>query len=241
MVALAAAIGQMRFTSRLYGMRSRFSLTAAGMLLLLLIGSATALTVDERHVSVFERRDAHTGSSAARRNMLVTQVSARLDPAAHPAADPVMGTLWSRSHRLIVPVAGVDTDDLVDTFAQVRGPNRLHEGIDIAAPRGTAVLAAADGVILRLTDHDSGGITLYQLAPDNHTIFYYAHRMGYADGVRPGLAIRQGDIIGYVGDTGNAGPGNHHLHFEVMSAPNASSFWAGRSRNPYPLLLRARG
>lgn len=208
---------------------------------MLLLGSATALTFDERKHTLLERRGAQHGSSDARRNMLIAQVSARLDPAVHPAADPMMGTLWSLSHRLIVPVAGVDTDDLVDTFAQVRGPNRLHEGIDILAPRGTPVLAAADGVILRLTDHDSGGITLYQLAPDNRTVFYYAHLMGYATGVRPGLAIRQGEVIGYVGDTGNAGPGNHHLHFEVMTAPNASSYWAGRSRNPYPLLLRTRG
>src|SRR5690606_35547773 len=93
-------------------------------------------------------------------------------PAVHPAADPVLGDLWSASRNLIVPVAGVTPDELVDTFAQIRGTGRRHEAIDIPGPRGTPVLAVTDGEILRLTEHDSGGITLYQLAPDRRTMFY---------------------------------------------------------------------
>ena len=164
-----------------------------------------------------------------------------LDPAVHPAADPQLGALWTKSRRLIIPVAGVTPDDLVDTFAQIRGPARRHEAIDIPAPAGTPVVAITDGEILRLTEHDSGGITLYQLAPDGRTMFYYAHLMKYAAGVRPGLKVRQGDVIGYVGDTGNARPGSFHLHFEVMIAPDPRQYQAARPRNPYPLLLRARG
>jgi murein DD-endopeptidase MepM/ murein hydrolase activator NlpD len=137
-----------------------------------------------------------------------------------------------------MPVAGVTPNDLVDTFAQARGPDRRHEAIDIPARRGTAVVAVTDGEILRLAQHDSGGVTLYQLAPDGHTVFYYAHLLSYADGMRAGLAVRQGDVIGYVGDTGNAGPGNY---FEVMTAPDPRQFHAARPRNPYPLLLRSRG
>jgi murein DD-endopeptidase MepM/ murein hydrolase activator NlpD len=165
----------------------------------------------------------------------------RLHRAFHPAADPVLGVLWSQSHDLIVPVAGVEPGELNDTFTQPRGGDRRHEGIDILAPRGAAVVAATDGVILRLTEHDSGGITLYQLAPDGATVFYYAHLEKYAAGIAPGVAVRQGDVIAYVGDTGNAGAGNYHLHFEVLSAPDPASFWAARPRNPYPLLTRARG
>ncbi|MGH7464095.1 MAG: M23 family metallopeptidase [Longimicrobiales bacterium] len=205
----------------------------------ILLGSmAVALTLDARRSAGSVRPDARPFE---RRAMLVTQISMRLDPSVHPASDPLLGALWALSHRLIVPVAGVDAADLVDTFAQVRGPNRLHEGIDISASRGTPVVAAADGVILRLAEHDSGGVSLYQLAPDGHTVFYYAHLLEYAERTRAGLSVRQGDVIAYVGDTGNAGPGNYHLHFEVMTAPDPRAYWAARPRNPYPLLLRARG
>jgi murein DD-endopeptidase MepM/ murein hydrolase activator NlpD len=169
------------------------------------------------------------------------EVDMRLHRAIHPAADPVFGVLWSLSHNLIIPVVGVEPGALNDTFTQPRGGDRRHEGIDILAPRGAAVVAATVGVILRLTEHDSGGITLYQLAPDGATVFYYAHLEKYAAGMAPGVAVRQGDVIAYVGDTGNAGAGNYHLHFEVLSAPDPASFWAARPRNPYPLLTRARG
>src|SRR5690606_20514411 len=141
----------------------------------------------------------------------------------------------------IMPVAGVDAADLRDSFAQPRGETRLHEGIDIPAPHGTPVVAVTDGMVLRLTQHDSGGITLYLLAPDGRTVFYDAHLAPYATGVRPGVAVRQGEVLGYVGDTGNAGPGNYHLHFEITTAPDPQHYWAGRPRNPYPLLKRARG
>lgn len=164
-----------------------------------------------------------------------------LDASVHPAADPMLGELWTLSRRLMMPVAGVRPGALVDTFGQIRGPARWHEAIDIPAPRGTAVVAVTDGQVLRLTEHDSGGISLYLLAPDGQTMFYYAHLLKYAEGVTPGLTVRQGDVLGYVGDTGNAGPGNYHLHFEVMTAPEPRQYHAAKPRNPYPLLLRASG
>ncbi|HEX2166778.1 MAG TPA: M23 family metallopeptidase [Longimicrobiales bacterium] len=169
------------------------------------------------------------------------ELLAQLRRSVHPAADPMLGRRWSASRNLIVPVSGVTRDDLVDTFEQVRGPDRRHEAIDIPAPRGAPVLAVTDGEVLRLTRHDSGGISLYLLAPDGRTMFYYAHLLDYVDGMRAGMPVRQGDVIAYVGDTGNAGPGNYHLHFEVMTAPDARQYHAARPRNPYPLLLRSRG
>ncbi|HSJ29906.1 MAG TPA: M23 family metallopeptidase [Longimicrobiales bacterium] len=217
-------------------MRNKSSDNAARVVLCaVLLVSAAAATLTDRTAADANTRGTSAESAAAAPSQI------RLDRSVHPAADPMFGALWTASRRLIVPVKGVAPQDLVDTFAQIRGPDRRHEAIDIPAPGGTPVLAVTDGEILRLTEHDSGGITLYQLAPDGRTMFYYAHLMKYAAGVRPGLRVRQGDVIGYVGDTGNARPGNYHLHFEVMTAPDARQYHAARPRNPYPLLLRARG
>lgn len=226
---------------------TRFDNAGRVLVCAVLVGSALAATLTEREgidLTTYGRTGAAgemamVDRTSDRGAMFVART--RLAPSVHPAADPHLGWLWSASRRLIMPVAGVRPDALVDTFGQVRGPDRRHEAIDIPAPRGTPVVAVTDGEILRLTEHDSGGITLYLLAPDGQTVFYYAHLLRYADGVRPGLRVRQGDVIGHVGDTGNAGQGNHHLHFEVMTAPDARQYHAARPRNPYPLLLRTRG
>ncbi|MBR9990930.1 MAG: M23 family metallopeptidase [Gemmatimonadetes bacterium] len=202
-----------------------------------LIAAVVVSSAHRRSVDI--TGDPVSGSAAVRPQAML--MSPTLDPAVHPAGDPLLGWKWSVSRQLIMPVAGVDPTDLVDTFAQIRGPDRRHDGIDIRAVRGTPVVAVTDGEILRLTDHDSGGITLYLRAPDGRTVFYYAHLLRYADGVRAGIAVRQGDVIGYVGDTGNAGPGNYHLHFEVLTMPVPQQYHAARPHNPYPLLLRARG
>lgn len=168
-------------------------------------------------------------------------IARRLDPGVHPAADAQFEAAWIRSHDLIMPVLDARASDLSDTFRQVRSGGRRHEAIDIHAARGTPVLAVTDGVIVRLALHDSGGVTLYLAAPDNQTVFYYAHLASYAEGVHEGMAVRQGDVIGHVGSTGNAGPGNYHLHFEMQTAADPQHSWTGKPRNPYPLLVRARG
>jgi len=153
------------------------------------------------------------------------------DPSvAAPAAGPVL------SSRLLIPVSGVDPADLVDTYAQARGEGRRHDAIDIVAPRGTPVVAVADGSVLKLFLSERGGIALYQLALDGHTIYYYAHLDRYAEGIADGSGLRQGDVIGYVGDSGNAGAGNYHLHFEITTTADASRYWGGTPQNPYPLL-----
>lgn len=206
----------------------------------ILLTSALGLTASEQRGSRGSEASLG-GKSRATQVSGVPQVSSRLAPGMHPAADPVFGALWTLSHRLIMPVAGVEPGELRDTFAQLRAAGRRHEAIDIGAPRESPVVAVTDGVVLRLTEHDSGGITLYLLAPDGRTLFYYAHLARYADGVHGGLAVRQGAVIGYVGDTGNAGAGNYHLHFEVMHTTDPQGYWAARPLNPYPLLKRARG
>ncbi len=137
---------------------------------------------------------------------------------------------------LAIPVAGVRPEELVDTFADARGEGRVHDAIDILAPRGTPVLAAADGEVARLFTSERGGLTVYQLSTDGRTVFYYAHLDGYAAGLAAGRRVARGETIGYVGDTGNAVPGNHHLHFALWTVEPGVSFWTGEPLNPYPLL-----
>ncbi len=140
---------------------------------------------------------------------------------------------------LLIPVAGVRPEELVDTYTAARSEGRSHDAIDIAAPRGTPVLAAAEGAVLKLFDSEQGGITLYQLDPDQRTIYYYAHLDRYAPAIAEGMQLRQGDTIGYVGDTGNAGAGNYHLHFGISTTHDPTQYWEGTPTNPYPLLRGA--
>ena len=139
---------------------------------------------------------------------------------------------------LIVPVSGVTPDQLRDTFADARSEGRVHDAIDIAAPRGTPVLAAADGAIVKLFPSERGGTTIYQSSTDNKYIYYYAHLERYAEGLAVGHFAKQGETIGYVGDTGNAGAGNYHLHFSVAVVADPKRYWEGTNINPYPLLKR---
>ena len=138
--------------------------------------------------------------------------------------------------RLLVPVQGVRPEQLVDTYNAARSQGRRHDAIDIMAKRGTPVLATGAGVVLKLFQSVRGGTALYELAPDQRTIYYYAHLDRYAPGMVEGRALRQGDLIGYVGDTGNAGAGNYHLHFEISTTADPKRYWAGTPQNPYPLL-----
>lgn len=137
---------------------------------------------------------------------------------------------------LIIPVAGVRPDQLIDTFSQSRSEGRTHDAIDIMAPAETPVLAAANGQIQKLWQSERGGITIYQLSADQKLIFYYAHLARYADGLTEGKQVRQGDVIAYVGDTGNAGAGNYHLHFSIAAVSDPKRYWEGTNINPYPLL-----
>ena len=138
---------------------------------------------------------------------------------------------------LAIPVAGVASDALADTWGDSRDEGaRAHQAIDIAAPGGTPVIAAAPGRVEKLFDSAAGGITLYVRSPDRAWTYYYAHLAGYAPGIREGMAVRRGTLLGYVGDTGNAGQGNTHLHFSVNRMRPGDSWSQGEPRNPYPLL-----
>lgn len=141
------------------------------------------------------------------------------------------------TQNLLIPVAGVSASQLRDSFDQARGGARLHQALDIMAPQGTPVLATSDGIVLKLFESVNGGITLYQLDPSSRYAFYYAHLMRYADGIAEGKRLLRGDTLGYVGDTGNAGTGNFHLHFAISKLGSPRKWSGGEPINPYPLLV----
>jgi murein DD-endopeptidase MepM/ murein hydrolase activator NlpD len=138
---------------------------------------------------------------------------------------------------LLVPVAGVAPTALADTFTQARGSGRVHDAIDIMAPRGTPVLAAADGTVEKLYfSEGGGGITAYVRSPDRRWMYYYAHLDRYAPGLAEGQQLRRGAPVGFVGSTGNANPDGPHLHFAINAMAPDQSWWEGTPVNPYPLL-----
>ena len=160
-------------------------------------------------------------------------------PGASPQAQGGVGDSGSTvvAMRLLIPVRGVEPGQLQDTFKDSRSEGRVHDAIDIIAPRDTPVLAATDGRVVKLFRSVRGGITLYQLAAaDERYVLYYAHLERYADGLAEGHVARRGETVGYVGDTGNATLGNTHLHFQIYRVADPKHFWTGENINPYPLL-----
>ena len=156
------------------------------------------------------------------------------EEAPRPAARAERGMAPGAS--LLIPVSGIDAEQLRDSYQDARSGGRLHHAIDIMAPQGSPVVAAADGTIHRLRQGGIGGITVYQVGEDGRTLYYYAHLQRYAAGIREGLPVRRGQVIAYVGDTGNAGAGNYHLHFSVGRLSDPQRYWDSENVNPYPLL-----
>ena len=148
-----------------------------------------------------------------------------------PVAMPVTDTA-----QLLIPVQGVRADQLHDTFTDARSEGRVHDAIDIMAPAGTPVLAVADGHVEKLFDSARGGLTIYQFEPGGELAYYYAHLQRYADGLAEGQAVKRGQVIGYVGSTGNASPDAPHLHFAIFVLGPEKRWWEGTAINPYPLL-----
>ena len=139
---------------------------------------------------------------------------------------------------LLLPVVGVAPSGLSDNYEQSRGA-RQHEALDIMAPHGTPVVAVEDGRIAKLFTSKPGGLTVYQYDPSGQLAYYYAHLQGYAAGLREGQEVRRGEVIGYVGVTGNSNPDAPHLHFAVFRLGTPPKWWQGEPVNPYPALSRA--
>jgi murein DD-endopeptidase MepM/ murein hydrolase activator NlpD len=161
----------------------------------------------------------------------------RSSPASAPAPRVSAAAPSSVDGPLLVPVAGIARSQLSDTFADVRGGERAHEALDIMAPAGTPVVAAAGGRVEKLFRSNDGGNTVYVRSPDGRRLYYYAHLRAYAPGLKEGEPIERGERIGTVGATGNADPAAPHLHFAVMQTDPDAEWWEPATAiNPYPLL-----
>jgi peptidoglycan LD-endopeptidase LytH len=141
-----------------------------------------------------------------------------------------------RDRKLTVPVEGITRSELRDTFSDLRGSTRAHEAIDIMAPRRTPVVAAQDGRIVKLFTSNAGGLTVYQFDPSETFTYYYAHLDSYAAGLREGQTVKRGELLGYVGSTGNAAADAPHLHFAIFRLTPERQWWKGEPINPYPVL-----
>lgn len=140
------------------------------------------------------------------------------------------------SDKIMIPVVGIKREQITDTFNDARSSGRVHNANDIMAAGGTPVVAAVSGEVVKFFDSERGGITIYQYSPDKRMVYYYAHLQKRADNLKEHDFVRQGTVIGYVGDTGNAGAGNNHLHFAVTILDDPKNVFKGTEINPYPLL-----
>lgn len=143
-----------------------------------------------------------------------------------------------RGKRLMVPVDGVAPARIRDTFTARRGA-RIHSALDIMAPRGTPVLSADAGRVFKVRSNNLGGLTVYAIDAEERFVYYYAHLERYAKGLAEGQALQPGDVIGYVGTTGNAPPNAPHLHFQLLLYRGNGRWWDGDPLNPRPFLARA--
>jgi len=160
-------------------------------------------------------------------------------PAVEAAAPSMTESIGSRARRdLLIPVGGVTGNRLTDTFNDSRALGRRHDAIDIMAPRGTEVRAVDDGTIAKLFTSKAGGLTIYQFDPTQTFSYYYAHLDHYASGLAEHQSVSRGQLLGYVGSTGNASENAPHLHFAIARLGTDRAWWKGDPINPYPLLAK---
>jgi len=160
-------------------------------------------------------------------------------PVAPPPILSLQKSAAEEPGRFTIPVAGVRPEQLVDSYADARG-ERTHGALDIMAPRGALVVAAAPGTVEKIFESEAGGHTVYIRTDGGRWMQYYAHLDRYADGLHEGMQVTRGQIIGTVGSTGNADPEGPHLHFELKRMAPGEAWHQGRAINPYPLLAPAR-
>lgn len=157
-----------------------------------------------------------------------------ITPAAPAPPSPVPPHAPAQKLALALPVAGIDAGKLKDTFQDMRD-GHPHEALDIMAPRGTPVMAVDEGNVAKLFTSQRGGLTVYQFNDARDLCYYYAHLERYAKGLREGMLLRRGDVLGYVGSTGDASPGAPHLHFAVFRSGPERQWWKGTAIDPLPL------
>ena len=171
-----------------------------------------------------------TGPMLAPPVVRINGAAAGADATSAPTRLPATGS------GLLLPVQGITSSQLSDTFTDARSAGRSHDAIDIMAAAGTPVLAVADGHVEKLFTSKLGGLTIYEFNQDGTLAYYYAHLQRYADGLAEQQAITRGQVIGYVGATGNANPEAPHLHFAIFVLGPEKQWWQGDAVNPYPRL-----
>lgn len=158
-------------------------------------------------------------------------------PAAGGSSSPAVGPREAeelRAQRLVIPVAGVAAKDLIDSFNDMRGGTRRHNALDIMAPRNTPVVSATAGKVLKLHNSTAGGLTIYASDQTSRFVLMYGHLESFRPGLKEGSSVQRGEIIGFVGTSGNANPAGPHLHFQVTRNDNMKEWWKGTPLNPFP-------
>jgi murein DD-endopeptidase MepM/ murein hydrolase activator NlpD len=165
----------------------------------------------------------------------ITTGSGSSSPAVGPADLDAL-----RSENLLIPVAGVAAKDLIDSFDDMRSGTRHHNALDIMAARNTPVLSATDATVIKLHNSTAGGLTIYSSDPSSKYVMMYGHLDSFRPGLKEGDKVKRGQIIGFVGSTGNASPLAPHLHFQVTRNDNLKEWWKGTPLNPF-LVFRPKG
>jgi len=140
------------------------------------------------------------------------------------------------ARNLTIPVEGVSAEKLVRSYHDARSGGREHEALDILAPRNTPVVAVEDGTVAKLFLSKAGGNTIYQFDPSREYCYYYAHLERYADGLQEGDAVHRGQLVGYVGTSGNAPKDTPHLHFAIFRLTPEKHWWEGTPIDPFDIL-----
>lgn len=148
-------------------------------------------------------------------------------------------SLHGERAKLVPPIDGIELKDLHDSFNHSRGGDKTHEAIDILSPRGTPVRAVVDGKIRKLFLSKPGGNTIYLFDKDEQFCYYFGHLDAYREGLKEGEKVKAGEVIGYVGSTGNADPRVPHLHMAIFELGPEKQWWKGTALNPYPVLVAA--
>jgi murein DD-endopeptidase MepM/ murein hydrolase activator NlpD len=141
-----------------------------------------------------------------------------------------------RGRHLDLPVQGATKATLRDSFDETRGSTHRHEAIDIMAARNTPIVAVEGGTIARLFESKAGGTTVYQFDPSMRFVYYYAHLERYAAGVKEGQRVTRGQLLGFVGTSGNAARDAPHLHFAIFRLTDKKQWWNGSPIDPYDVL-----
>jgi peptidoglycan LD-endopeptidase LytH len=193
-----------------------------------------------------DRKDLDSMSDAGGRSIFESSPSSLASPP--PVARPPIPSSTStpvieadplpelRDRQLELPVRGAVRRGLRDSFDETRRSTHKHEAIDIMAPRNTPILAVEDGTIARLFESKPGGTTIYQFDPTTRYVYYYAHLERYADGLQEGTHVQRGQVLGYVGTSGNSPKDTPHLHFAIFRLTDKKQWWQGSPIDPYEVL-----